>query len=226
MGAAALPVLGATVGAGILGGLFGNRSASYNAPAGPNMYPEYQRRLLESAYNPNSQLYELAFRQNAGAINREAAKRGLAGSGAALGYQSQSAADLSNKILESETERRRSAYQTAVAPEVQAYQGRLQESQMKYNQEAAEAERYNQMIGNIGSGLGGIAGYGAGQGWFSSTANPSGTFASAFPGVTQYSSTLNPSANYALPGASGMGTGYNLGVSSPRAGMNFIPGHL
>jgi hypothetical protein len=148
----------------------------YEAPAGPNMFPEYQQKLLESAYNPQSDIYRVAGEQQAAMINRQLARRGLANSGMGVAAQTAAANDLANRFLQSETDRRAKAYQTAVAPEAAAYQGRLQASQSAYE---AAADAYKQelagrdaFLGGIGQLAGQVGKYGGEQGWFTANQTP------------------------------------------------------
>lgn len=74
---------------------------------------KYRAGLLESAYNPNSELYRMASERQASSINRELAKRGLGNSGMGIAAQTEGANTLAAKFLESETDRRLKAFQAA-----------------------------------------------------------------------------------------------------------------
>jgi hypothetical protein len=159
----------------------------YNQPQGMNTFPEYQRKLLESGFNPQSELYRVAGEQSAAQTNRQLARRGLGNTGLGMSTQTAAANDLANKFLSSETQRRALAYEKAVAPETAAYSGRVKSAenqyaadQAAYNNEIAGRDRF---LGGVGSIAGQIGTYGGQNGWFSG----GGATGSALPGTYNYS---------------------------------------
>lgn len=97
-----------------------------NAPSGPDYSaaiaylnsPEmlaYRNSMLESAYSPQSDIYQIAGNQAMANANRIAASRGLGTSGAGIGFVQNSQNELARKFQENEFMRRLQAYQAAIS---------------------------------------------------------------------------------------------------------------
>lgn len=115
----------------------------------------YRNQLMDTAFNPNNDLYNTAMSRSMASGNRLAASRGLGTSGAGLGFIQNAQNDLSNKFVEGEFQRRLQAYQAATgAAQSQAQMG----MNMANNQYDARMAGYNDdqagragLIGGLGS---------------------------------------------------------------------------
>ncbi len=98
--------------------MFGSRGRS---PAGPDYSqimaylnsPEmvgYRNQLMDTAFNPNNELFDTAMSRSMASGNRLAASRGLGTSSAGLGFVQGAQNDLANKFAENEFQRRLQAY--------------------------------------------------------------------------------------------------------------------
>lgn len=137
-----------------------------NAPSGPDYSaamaylnsPEmlaYRNSLLESAYSPQSDIYQIAGNQAMAGANRIAASRGLGNSGAGIGFVQNSQNELARKFQEGEFQRRLQAYQAAISGGTA--QGNMMMNMADKNY-AAQMANYNRsvdndaaMVGSIGS---------------------------------------------------------------------------
>lgn len=156
--AAALAGVVPMVGSMLLGGS--------NRPSGPDYSqimaylnsPEmvgYRNQLMDTAFNPNTDLLNTAMSRSMASGNRLAASRGLGTSGAGLGFIQNAQNDLANKFVENEFQRRLQAYQTVTgAAQNQAQIG----MNMANNQYDASMAAYNDeqsgragLIGGLGN---------------------------------------------------------------------------
>ena len=70
----------------------------------------YRNSLMNTAFDPNADIYRIASDQAYAQANRAAASRGLGNSGAGLGYISHAQTELANKFAENEFQKRLQAY--------------------------------------------------------------------------------------------------------------------
>ena len=137
----------------LINALMGPQKSSPGMPGmiQPNLYPEYQKKLLESGFSPRSDLYKLASDQSRASLNRQGASQGLGRSGLNMAAQTEAQTDLANKFLSSETERQAMAYKAAVSPNVESANSANQYSANMYK---SERDAYNDYLAQR-SGLGG-----------------------------------------------------------------------
>lgn len=116
----------------------------------------YVRQILSTGFNPQDEIYQLAMDKALSGVNTNLARSGLAGSSLYGQMQSMTAADLANKFLEGELNRRRLALDSAV----QYDRSRLGPAEAAYNAQIAgyrdEMGRGSAMLGGIGNILGAV----------------------------------------------------------------------
>ena len=133
-------------------------------PSGPNYSqanaymnsPEmaaYRRALMGSAFNPQTDIYNIASDRAYAQANRAAASRGLGNSGAGLGYVGQMQNDLANQFTKDEFQRRLQAYQTVSGQQNQQAQMAMQMANSQYG---AGQDNYNNNVASTGAFLGGL----------------------------------------------------------------------
>lgn len=115
----------------------------------------YRSALLNSAFNPNTDIYRIASDQAYAQGNRAVASRGLGTSGAGLGYLSSIQTDLANKFAESEFQKRLQAY-NAVAGKDSAAMGLMTNMANQSYDAALNNYNYNAdsnagLIGGLGT---------------------------------------------------------------------------
>lgn len=114
------PVTAAMIGSSVPAvlSMFGSRGRS---PQGPDYSaimaylnsPEmvgYRNQIMDTAFNPNTELLDIAMSRGMASGNRLAASRGLGTSGAGMGFIQNTQNDLANKFQENEFQRRLQAY--------------------------------------------------------------------------------------------------------------------
>lgn len=174
-----------------------------------NQRPEYQNRILEGGFNPQSELYRLAGDRQAAQINRQMALRGMANSGTAIGAQNQAMTDLNNRFLENEQQRRIAAYNTVMAPEYQ--QANLNQNSERHRADQRWAQYgvdskarsdkiqgFGNMMGSMAGGMGGMGGGGMGGGATGGGAmsGGSGGGGGGFQNVSSFGGRSMSSTNY------------------------------
>ncbi len=82
----------------------------------------YRNSLLNTAFNPNSDIYRIASDRAYAQANRAVASRGLGNSGAGLGYIGQMQNDLANQFTENEFQKRLQAYNAVAGRDSAAMQ--------------------------------------------------------------------------------------------------------
>lgn len=146
-------------------------SATRKRPEAPQFYqvplklPEiqpYQQKILDTAFDPQSETYKLASDVLADKIMRSTAQRGLAGSSMAAQLERTAMSDLANKFIENELNRRISALNTVHDQRMREATGSMQMGRARYG---AEMDRYRDQLGSeqdlisgIGSAIGAIGG--------------------------------------------------------------------
>lgn len=122
----------------------------------------YQNMLLESAFSPNSDLLKIATERAMAVINSDLANKGLAHSTYGQGAVAFAQAELANKFLEEELQRRVLAFNAATGYDVS--KGNLAAG-VAANQNQSEWNRYNaerQSKKDMYSGLSGLGQLGLG----------------------------------------------------------------
>lgn len=169
----------------------------------------YRNKLMDTAFNPNTDLLNTAMSRSMASGNRLAASRGLGTSGAGLGFIQNAQNDLANKFVENEFQRRLQAYQAVTgAAQGQAQMGMNMANNMYDSNMARYKDEQDARAGFIG-GVGGLVNagisaynYGKEKDALSGMMN---NYASRTPG---YAGSV-----YGQPIASG---GYNYGTYPTR----------
>lgn len=127
------------------------------APA-PVVLPDrskYQDMILQSGFNPQSELYNIATQRAMNEMNNQLINRGLASSSFGLNQLQSTQAELANKFLENEIQRRIQAFQAATGYDMQAAGIQQNNNQAAYNHDMARYQREvgdrNAMVGGIGN---------------------------------------------------------------------------
>jgi|694.fasta_scaffold13615_13 hypothetical protein len=139
-----------------------------SAPSGPDYSgimammntPEmqaYRSQMLRNAFDPQSELYQTALNRALATSSRAMASRGLANSGAGLGYTQGMLQDLAAKFLDNQTGRQTAAYNSAVGGLGQM--GGLMANMASGQYNAARANYEDQVRNQMGfaQGIGNIA---------------------------------------------------------------------
>jgi hypothetical protein len=117
----------------------------------------YRSQMLRNAFDPQSELYQTALNRALATSSRAMASRGLANSGAGLGYTQGMLQDLAAKFLDNQTGRQTAAYNSAVGGLGQM--GGLMANMASGQYNAARANYEDQVRNQMGfaQGIGNIA---------------------------------------------------------------------
>lgn len=189
-------------------------------PSGPNYSqanaymnsPEmaaYRRALMGSAFNPQTDIYNIASDRAYAQGNRAAASRGLGNSGAGLGYVGQMQNDLANQFTKDEFARRLQAYQAVSGAQNQ--QANMAMS-MANSQYGADQNVYNNNVASTGAflgGLGSLANAGVSAYNYNNTQNNNSSLMNSYMNRSPGYGGQAAGSVYGAPIASG---GYNYGI--------------
>ena len=126
---------------------------SFSGPRRPDRSNELNQ-MMGDAFNPQSNLYRLAQEQYANNMQSQLARMGMSGSSLGIQAQQSGSANLANKFLENEMNRRRQALMT----EADYYNSENKNAQIRhsagntdYGYDLNDAGSVVRSIGNLGS---------------------------------------------------------------------------
>lgn len=142
-------------------------SGIYSRMNSPEMM-NYKNQMLQSAFNPNSMLYNIASQRALAGSNRALAQRGMGSSGVGLNYINQNMQDLANSYLDKQNGRMQGAYGAAISPDIQQAQlmaslasQQNQDAWNRYNNQSQGQAAMATSLGNFANA--GLSAYNYGQ---------------------------------------------------------------
>ena len=169
----------------------------------------YKKQLMETAYNPNSDIFRIASDRAYAQGNRAVASRGLGTSGAGMGFIQQGQNDLANKFAEGEFQRRLQAFNAinsanngVISSMTGMANNQYDAGMANYNAGMAQNNQFVQGIGSLANA--GISAY--------TYNNRNADLGGMMGGYTNRAAPGAAGSVYGAPVASG---GYNYGFGVP-----------
>lgn len=141
-----------------------NRKAPQGSGVGNIQLPDrskYQAALLDTAFNPQSDVYQMASNRAMDLVNRDLANKGLGHSSFGNQAVSSAQADLAAKFLENEMQRRIQAYNAVTGYDIAKANQQQGVAGQQWNENLANYNLNAQKEDALYQGVGNLAGIGA-----------------------------------------------------------------